>query len=314
MSIRNNQRLTIKVCELYYNGNLSQKMIAAKLGISRPQISRILANARENNIVTIKINNPYSDETNLENQLIEKFNLTDALVFNTGGLSGHDATADLCKQASSQMDVYMPNEGSIGIMSGKTIYELVKHIQSLDRRGLKFVPLIGGMGSDGSNWHANIIAKSFADKTSSKYYVLNAPVLVKNKESKDILMKEPEISKVLEKGKKCDVVIVGVGQVSENSTSVVAGALDLSEVEKLRNLGAVASVCGSYVDKDGNIIDNEITNRTIGQTLESIKKPKRIVLASGNSKVEAIKAVLKGGHADILVTNLATAKKILNNN
>lgn len=314
MSITDNHRLTIKVCELYYNGNLSQKMISAKLGISRPQISRILTNARANDIVTIKINNPYSDETNLEKALIEKFNLIDALVFNTEGLTGYEATIELCRKASSQMDVYIPNQGSIGIMSGKTISELVKHIQGLDRRGLKFVPLIGGLGSGGADWHANIIAKSFADKTSSKYYVLNAPVLVKNVESKDILMKEPEISKVLEKGQKCDAVIIGVGQVSENSTSVVAGALSISEVERLRELGAVASVLGSYVDKDGNIIENDITHRTIGQTLETIKKAKRIAIASGNSKIECLKAVLKGGHIDILVTNLATAKGIINEN
>lgn len=35
------------------------------MGISRPQISRMLTCARSKNIVSIKINNPFEDETNL---------------------------------------------------------------------------------------------------------------------------------------------------------------------------------------------------------------------------------------------------------
>ena len=312
MAITDNHRMVIKVCELYYKDNLSQKMISAKLGISRSQISRILTTARAENIVTIKIENPYSDETIIEKSLIKEFKLNDALVINTEGLSSPNSMMELCKQAASQLDAYIPNQCSVGIMSGKTISELVKSIQNINKRGLEFVPLIGGMGSDGADWHANIIVKSFADKTSGKYYFLNAPVMVKNMESKEILISEPDISKVLMKGTECEAVIIGVGQVSENSTSVIAGALNLQEVEKLKSLGAVASVCGSYVDKNGNIIENDITNRTIGQTLESIRKAKKIAIAAGKSKIEALGAVLSGGHIDILITSLDTARGILN--
>lgn len=314
MAITDNHRIVIKVCELYYKDNLSQKMISAKLGISRSQISRILTTARADNIVTIKIDNPYSDETILEKSLIKKFKLNDALVINTEGLSNPNSMVELCKQAASQLDAYIPNQCSVGIMSGKTISELVKSIQNFNKRGLEFIPLIGGMGSDGADWHANIIVKSFADKTSGKYYFLSTPVMVKNMESKEILISEPDISKVLMKGTECEVVIIGVGQVSENSTSVIAGALKLQEVEKLKSLGAVASVCGSYVDKNGNIIENDITKRTIGQTLESIRKAKKIAIAAGRSKIEALGAVLSGGHIDILITSLETARGILNLN
>ena len=177
MEITENERVTIKVCELYYKDNLSQKEISGRLGISRPQISRILTNARANNIVTIKIDNPYADETTLEKQLIDRFNLQDALVFNTDGLSSDNALIELGRQAASQLDVYIPNQGTVGIMSGKTISAVVRSIRDFERHGLEFVPLIGGLGSGGADWHANIISQFFADKTGGKYYLLNAPVL-----------------------------------------------------------------------------------------------------------------------------------------
>ena len=78
MAITDNTRMIIKVCQLYYEDNLSQKEISAQLGISRPQISRLLAYAKTNNIVSIKINNPYVDETRFERLLKEKYNLKDA--------------------------------------------------------------------------------------------------------------------------------------------------------------------------------------------------------------------------------------------
>ena len=65
MSILNNRRLAVKVCELYYYAGLSQKEICAKLGISRPQISRILKEARTSGLITITINNPFGNETAL---------------------------------------------------------------------------------------------------------------------------------------------------------------------------------------------------------------------------------------------------------
>ena len=124
MSILNNRRLAVKVCELYYYAGLSQKEICAKLGIC-PQISRILKEARTNGLITITINNPFGNETALELALIEKYNLADALVFDTGELDEEEALVEFAKQAADQLDVYLPAKGSVGIMSGRTIAQLI---------------------------------------------------------------------------------------------------------------------------------------------------------------------------------------------
>lgn len=314
MAITDNERIMIKVCELYYKDNLSQKEISYKLGISRPQISRILTMAKANNIVTIKIDNPYGDETALERQLIEKYGLNDAMVVNTEGMSSEQALIEVAKQAANQMEYYISSDSRIGIMSGRTISECVKQIRSMDRKGLEFIPLIGGMGSSGLDWHANIITKTFADKVSGTYSYLNSPVLVKNLESKEILTQEPEIHSVLQKGETCDLAIVGIGQVNEKTASVVAGSLSMEEVEYLKGIGAVASVCASYVNSEGKILKNDITDRSIGQTLEGLKKARKLAIALGKSKTEAIRAVLKGGFIQVLITNLETATEILHEN
>ena len=140
--------------------------------------------------------------------------------------------------------------------------------------------------------------------------MLNAPVVVQNEQSCMILMNEPEIRNVLQLGKKCDVAIVGIGQVDTNATNVLAGALTIEDINDLQQSGAVASVCTSYLNERGEIIETKLSKRSIGQNLGEMKKGRTIACAIGNSKVNAIKAALLSGRIDVFMTDMDTAQKL----
>ncbi len=310
MAITDDIRIVIKVCQLYYEENLSQKEISAQLGISRPQISRLLATARSSNVVSININNPYAEETRLENELIKKYKIKDALVVNTSNDTEHSRQELFSAQAAKHLYAYIRDNDLIGVMSGQTILSLLNEVNNFERYGLDFVPLVGGIGTINPEWHANVIAQKFAEKTGGKAYVLNAPIVVKNEQTCEIFTKEPEIASVLQIGKKCNVAIVGIGQVDMNSTNVRAGALSQEDIESLLQSEAVASVCTSYLNSKGDIIETGLTKRTIGQTLNDIKNSKIIACAYGDSKVASIKAALLSGYIDVLMTDINTAKQL----
>ena len=82
MAIYDNDRLVIKTCKLFYEDNMSQKDISLVLGISKPQVCRMLNYAKKNHIVEFTINNPYSHEFDLEEKLINKYSLKEVFVFN----------------------------------------------------------------------------------------------------------------------------------------------------------------------------------------------------------------------------------------
>lgn len=311
MAITDNLRMTLKVCQLYYEQNLSQKEISSQTGISRPQISRMLSNARNNNVVSIKINNPFLDETRLERILAERYGLKDALVLNTGrdSADGNDLD-EFGKLAAECIDAYIMDHNRVGVMSGQTISNLAWSVKHLNRRSLEFVSLVGGMGSTGASWHANAIAQRFSECSGGSCYVLNAPVIVKSSQARDILVREPEIASVLRMGASCDVAVVGVGQIKLDSTNVKAGTLDVEDIRKLEEAGVVASVCTSYINAQGEIIETELNERSIGVTLNQLKKSRTIALAIGRSKVESIKAALSSGYLDVFITNLETARLI----
>lgn len=304
-------RLLVKLCQMYFEQDKSQKEISEALGISRAQISRLLKRAREENIVTIQINDPSINETSLEKALVERYRLVDAVVINTAGVSKTQQLEEFGRLAAPRLEHYIKDRDIVGIMSGRTISQLIQGIDNFPRKNLKILPLVGGIGSRNSSWQANSIAEVFASKTKSTSYTLNAPSALQSEAARDLMMEEPEINSLLKMGTVCDVSIVGIGSAALGSSNVIAGALTKQDIESLREIGAVGSVCISYYDRKGELLHPKIESRMIGQTIESIANSKVIAVAIGEEKLIAIDAALKNGYVDVFITNVETANHII---
>ena len=302
MSTLENTKFMLLVCEMFYKRGLSQKEIAYELKISRSQVCRILALALEKELVTININYPNPDENLYQNKIREKFGIGEVYIYDTGNLSGMEAVKSLADLSKKLFSILIKDKDKIGVMAGKTICELGNVLPKSKSRGLEFVPLCGGTGSNGSEWYANAIAQNFADKTNGKYYILNAPQYCSSVEGKKILTNETSIKEILELGKTCNSALIGIGNVESDSTTIKASNLLKKDIDNLKDLGAVASICSSYLNSDGEIIECDIANRIVGLGIEDLKKVRKIGIALGKSKIEAINAVLKGGFLDVLIT------------
>jgi DNA-binding transcriptional regulator LsrR (DeoR family) len=81
---------------------------------------------------------------------------------------------------------------------------------------------------------------------------------------------------------------------------------------RLRERGAVAEVCGRYVDRAGNEINLPTRDRVISADLETIRAIDEVVaVTSGEGRGDAVRAVLEGGLATSIVTDDACARSIL---
>ena len=72
-------RLMTRVARMYYEGDMRQSDIAKQLGLSQATISRLFKKAVAEGIVRISVNVPQGVYSELEEQLIAKYNLRDAL-------------------------------------------------------------------------------------------------------------------------------------------------------------------------------------------------------------------------------------------
>ncbi|MBP1994194.1 sugar-binding transcriptional regulator [Paenibacillus eucommiae] len=305
-------RLLVKVGTLYYVDGLNQQEIAERLGISRPQISRMLAYAKAEGIVQITIKNPFSEEQTYERAIAETFGIHDVIVVHVPGADQQLIDLQLARAGAALLENVFKDRDIVGVMAGQTIASIGNEINYFTRKNMQFVPLVGGWGSAGAYWHANSNTRVLAEKLKSKYWLLNAPAIVASSQARDILVEENEIQTVLKLARQANVALVGIGQVSEQATIVRSGYFDKKDIDEVLSLGAVANICTSFINERGESIPYHADSRMIGLNADELRKaPNVIAIASGEEKVAAITAALRGQWVDVLVIDMKTAKSVL---
>ncbi|WP_256761739.1 sugar-binding transcriptional regulator [Cohnella sp. WQ 127256] len=306
------KRLLVKVSSLYYMDGLNQQEISERLGISRPQISRMLAVAKSEGIVQISIRNPYSEEQVYERAIAETFGIHDVIVVHVPNADRRIIDQQVARAASALLESAIKDRDVVGIMAGRTIASVGREMHSIGRKNVQFVPMIGGFGSDGEAWHANSNARVFAEQFKSRHLLLNAPAVVASSQARDTFLNESEISQVLEAAKRVSLALIGIGQVTDQAAIVQSGYFTHQEMVDVSEKGAVANVCTSFLDAAGERISYDAESRMIGLSIDDIRAiPNVIAIASGGEKIEAIVSALRGKCMDVLVTDLETAQQLL---
>ncbi len=301
-------KLMVDISKLYYLEGLSQSEIAKKMYISRPQVSRILSEAREKNIVSITVKDPFSEAYKLADDIKNKFHLSDVLVVDTYGKEPLRAIAEeLSRVVSSKV---RPGD-YIGISAGKTLAMCSSYTMIHNSEDLKFIPLLAGATSRGIDWYANNNCRRFSERLNAGHMVLSTPMVIREEKIRKELINNPAIKPVFEAYEKLDIIITGIGQTTTESS---LSQCDISNEEILtaHQKGAQAIIAGSFIDAEGNEILKEQSDMFLGAKIRHIKKcPCVIAAAEGLGKTEAIRAALKGGIIDIFCTNSETARELL---
>jgi deoxyribonucleoside regulator len=93
---------------------------------------------------------------------------------------------------------------------------------------------------------------------------------------------------------------------------VESGYLSAPDVDLLVQKGAVGDVVGRYIDSDGNIVDPALDARTVGLTLDELRRAQlAIAVISGPGKHAVADAVVRSRLCSVLVTDEATAIHLL---
>jgi DNA-binding transcriptional regulator LsrR (DeoR family) len=121
---------------------------------------------------------------------------------------------------------------------------------------------------------------------------------------------QPRVSRLLKRAHELGIVrtIVVVSQGMRRS----GNAVDESEQAKLLASGAVGDVCHRFFDHGGNAVPSDLDHRVLGidsTTLRAI--PRRVGLAGGPAKHDAIRAAVVGGWVNVLLTDITTARTLL---
>ena len=303
--------LLVNVAKLYYEYDYSQAMIAKKLGLSRPYISKLIAQARKEGIVTIQINDPSHTETPLERELRQRFALRKVIAVPQS--MNKTPLATVGSACARYLDSIVSSGDIIGVSWGFTLYHCAQNaITRQDLSDVTIVQLCGGITNIERSIFANEIPKLFADAYSGVPYILPLPAILDSTFVKKSVLTDNSIKQVMEYVQKSNIALMTVGQAGEDNALVRAGYLSIDHFKKADGTETVGDICCHFIHENGELYDTELSNRTVSLPLEELKKKDfRIVVAEGDKKVRSICGALNGGYINVLITDEDTALAVI---
>jgi len=314
-SSQDEERLALlaEVASLYYEEGKSQQEIADQIGVSRSGVSRLLSQARRLGVVEITVHHPLPTDGALEAALIHRFGLKDAKVLAHADGDYRRTLRRLGRLAARYFEGILQDGMTIGISWGSALYEMIQAIRPRRYRHTAVVPLIGATGAEATPESGPILAQLLAERLGCKRYQLHAPLVVESELARQALLSERQIRETLERARRADLALVGIGTTRAGYYSLVrAGYLSEEEAAEIRKSGAVGDVCAQHFDLEGRWLDIELNRRVIGIDAEDLRGIDTVIgVAGGAVKAQAILGALRGGYVNLLITDRAAARRVL---
>jgi deoxyribonucleoside regulator len=308
---RDDELLSVRVAELYYDENKTQDEIGALLGISRWKAGRLLIQARESGIVRIEIVHPRARRLTLERELCARFHLGDAVVVPDPD-SDAGVTARVAQAAADYLTSLRPVPRVLGVSWGRTLNEVADRLPMGWTTGVTVVQINGGVSLNRRPGGAANMATTIAQRGNGSAILLPSPAILERLETKQAIEADRTVADVLARAAAASAYLYSAGVADATSVLVESGYLTPGDVTELVRKGAVGDVVGRYIDADGNIVDRALDERTVGLGLDELRSAATaIFVVAGKSKHDVARAVVMSGLCTAVVTDESTARALL---
>ena len=300
----------VEISRLYYERELTQAEIAGKMNISRPAVSKLLAEARQRGIVKIDIKSPLMSDENLLEELRRAYGLKGGLVVPAGSADEKLLAKLIISQAALYIETLLPDISRIGLGWGDTVGRLVGELKMQPAVEVKngcVCPVIGSAPNDIKWYQTNELTRSFAEKTGFTPHYLHAPAFPVTLKNKNLFEDTVEYHEISKQWRELEMVILGVGtypSVPDQATAARFGNL-------LREKKAAGMLATYYFDGQGNLIHSkdDIVIRIGPEDLARIEKA--FLIGGGLKKISTVRASLKTGLVNHLITDDRTARSLI---
>jgi DNA-binding transcriptional regulator LsrR (DeoR family) len=300
----NDRDLLVQASRLYYELGETQNAVADRLGLTRPQVSRLLKRARAEGIVEIRIVDRDTAESPAAEVLRGRFGL-DAVHLAPTLAGPEDLTRRIVGRLAAQVLRATIRDGNIvGIGDGASIGAVA---DALDDAATPVratvVPLAGGYWSTGPEREP---FRRVADAFGAQPHGLMAPGLLDDAATKRALESHAGVRAVVDLWDRLDVALFGIGGRSWGASSV--GPEVARELEKD---GAIGEILIAPFDIDGIFVCPTLRDRVLAFDARALGRvPVSIGVGAGGRKVGPILGALRSGTVKTLVTDVATAEAV----
>ncbi|MEW5992047.1 MAG: sugar-binding domain-containing protein [Chloroflexota bacterium] len=294
----------VRISRLYYELGETQERIAELVGLTRPQVSRLLKRARERGIVDIRVH----DETGTPPAvgiLQERFGLRE--VHLAPSVSGPEDVLrrSVGRVAARVLRTHVHDGSVLGLSDGAHMAALADALpESPQPIACVVVPLGGGWWFGGGRAEPyRRVAQALGATAISLY----APAVLPDPSVRVALEAHPTIGNVRALWARLDIAVFGVGH--RAWTAETFGEAALAELDASAAVGEIVVL---PFDREGRFVGQSIRERIIAVEPEALARvPVTIAVAAGSSKVVPLLGALRTGCIRILVTDVATAEAVI---
>lgn len=297
---------------LYYVAGKTQQEIAHELGLSRQVAQRLISLAKEQGMVHVQITHPIVECLRLASEVQKKYQLSLCNVVPSGRLEGN-SIIEMISVAGAELMEQLINKDTpqiIGIGSGKTLRCIIDALPFLHTPQHQCVSLIGAIARDSSATRYDV-PLSFAEKLQCRHYILPAPLYADSEEDKAMWCQHRVYKEVSEKALNADITFIGIGEVGIGCPLNSEGFVTDEQVNMLLEEGVAAEMLGHFIHANGERLYTPLDLTHTSVPLQAHSNKQIIAFSGGEHKYPAIRAVLNGRWISGLVTDEATARKLL---
>ena len=301
------QKKLAYVARRYYLENQRQSDIARELGVSRPMVSRMLAEARELGVVEITVHDP---ETRIAT-LLERLRLSTSI---RGGVlvedgADEDATNQLLSQGAvellRQLETRRLGVGW-GYLIGQLVTWLEKHPQP-DSPVTDICPLVGNANIPARNYQSNENVRLMAQQLGAAPHFLYLPALPEGLEEKQLLCSTEVYRQIHQQWEQLDTALVNIGNYPSSP--------DFASLVRYGSLLQQYRACGRmlvyYFNEQGTVIQSD-QDFAIQVPLDTLRQCPRIIgVCSANTGAKALLGALRSGVFTHLVARSELVKSLL---
>jgi DNA-binding transcriptional regulator LsrR (DeoR family) len=301
--------LTAAVARRYYVEDASKVDIAEEYGLSRFQVARLLDRARASGLVTITISAPEAIDVDLSGRLQRAYGLQHAVVVDTPENDPAALQRDLGKAAAALLTEIVTATDVLGLAWSRSVSAMTNALTHLPP--IPVVQLTGALARPDVEDSSVDLVRRVGRTFGGTAYYFYAPTIVPDAATARAMRQIPEVARTLRQFSSVTKAVVGIGLWAPTE-STVYDATEEDVRDALHDRGARGEIAGAIVDSAGHPVGTDLPERMICPSADQLRAiPEVLAIAYNRVRSPAVKAAIRGGLVDSLVTHASLARTLL---
>jgi DNA-binding transcriptional regulator LsrR (DeoR family) len=301
--------LTASVARRYFLEGRSKIEIAEEFGMSRFKVARLLDSARSSGLVRIEIRHEGAIDVDLSAQLRDRFGLRHSIVVDSPDDDAKALREHVARAAAQLLAEIITPRDVLGLAWARSVSAMARALPRLP--GTPVVQLTGTLTlPDGPDTSVDAV-RDVGRASGGVAHCFYAPLTVADATTAHALRQQPEVARAFGQLPLVTKAVAGVG-LWEAGPSTLYDAASEHDRTALRDLGVCADISGVLVSADGAPVPTELAGRMIALNADEMRAiPEVIVIPYGIRKAAAVRAALRSGLVNGIVTHTSLARAVL---